>query len=97
MTVSDRTHCVLTVRLEGRRWLADPGFGLSLLHPVPLEDGAVEECGGWAYQVRRLTTQHPLATGELESLLHDLDAGLAPDEVSRLLAVAERLPAQAPR
>lgn len=177
VTASARTHCVLTVRLEGRRWLADPGFGLSLLHPVPLEDRAVEERGGWAYRVRRFdgaasgptwqlqrwrdgqwvlmhttdelpvqqvdvraghhftstyptshfrhglvlarhlpdrhvtvthenvtvrrpgepTTQHPLAPGELESLLHELGAGLSRDEVRRLLAVAERLPPQAPR
>lgn len=35
-----RTHLVVIVTLEGRRWLCDPGFGLSLIRPLPLEDGA---------------------------------------------------------
>ncbi|MBX6751600.1 MAG: arylamine N-acetyltransferase, partial [Micromonosporaceae bacterium] len=49
---SARTHCVLVVTLDGQRLLADPGFGLSLLRPIPLEDGAQDDYGGWAYQVR---------------------------------------------
>lgn len=47
-----RTHCVVVVTLDGQRLLADPGFGLSLLRPIPLEDGAQDDYGGWAYQVR---------------------------------------------
>ncbi|GAB3446733.1 arylamine N-acetyltransferase [Phycicoccus ginsengisoli] len=177
VTASARTHCVLSVRLDGRRWLADPGFGLSLLRPVPLEDGAREDHGGWGYRVRRVdgsvsgptwelqrwregawelmhttdelpvqqvdvrsghhytstypashfrhglmltrhqpgrhttvthehvtvrrpgepTQQHRLEPGELESLLHDLQVGLTPDERSRLLTVVERPRAEPPR
>ena len=33
-TTSPRTHCVVEVTLHGRRLLADPGFGLSLLRPL---------------------------------------------------------------
>lgn len=48
-----RTHCVVEVTLDGRRLLADPGFGMSLLRPIPLEDGAEDDHLGWRYQVRR--------------------------------------------
>jgi len=47
-----RTHCVVVVTLDGERLLADPGFGLSLLRPIPLVDGAQDDHGGWAYRVR---------------------------------------------
>ena len=63
---SARTHCVVTVRLDGARWLADPGFGLSLLHPIRLEDGAREDHGGWAYRVVRVDTATSGATWELQ-------------------------------
>ncbi|WP_457253198.1 arylamine N-acetyltransferase family protein [Pedococcus sp. P5_B7] len=53
VTASARTHCVVAVRLDGTRWLSDPGFGLSLMHPIRLEDGAVEDHGGWAYRMVR--------------------------------------------
>jgi N-hydroxyarylamine O-acetyltransferase len=53
VTASARTHCVLAVRIEGARWLADPGFGLSLMHPIRLADGAQDDHGGWAYRVQR--------------------------------------------
>ena len=43
---SGRTHLVVLVSLDGRRWLCDPGFGLSLLRPLPLEDGAQDEQEG---------------------------------------------------
>lgn len=46
-----RTHLVVVVTLEGRRWLCDPGFGLSVLRPVPLEDGFEEEQDGQRYRV----------------------------------------------
>lgn len=48
-----RTHCVVVVTVDGQRLLADPGFGLSLLRPIPLVDGATDDYGGWAYQVRQ--------------------------------------------
>ena len=54
-----RTHCVVVVTLDGERWLADPGFGLSLLRPIPLTDGAEDDFGGWAYRLREV----PLGRG----------------------------------
>jgi arylamine N-acetyltransferase len=48
-----RTHFVVEVVLDGRRLLADPGFGMSLLRPIPLEDGAEDDQNGWRYRVRR--------------------------------------------
>jgi len=38
--VQGRTHMTVEVRLDGRRLLCDPGFGMSLRRPVPLVDGA---------------------------------------------------------
>lgn len=38
--ISARTHLVVVVTLNGTRYLADPGFGLSLMTPIPIEDGA---------------------------------------------------------
>jgi arylamine N-acetyltransferase len=49
---SPRTHCVIEVTLDGERLLADPGFGMSVMRPIPLEDGA-EDDYGWRHQVRR--------------------------------------------
>ena len=47
-----RTHCVVVVTLDGEPLLADPGFGMSVLRPIPLEDGAEEGHGGWRYRLR---------------------------------------------
>ena len=66
VTAAARTHCVVTARLEGTRWLSDPGFGLSLLHPIAMEDGAQEHHGGWAYRIRRVDTPSSGATWELQ-------------------------------
>ena len=49
-----RTHCVVVVDLDGERLLADPGFGMSLLRPIRLGDGATDDHGGWTYRVRRV-------------------------------------------
>lgn len=38
-----RTHMSLDVELDGRWWMMDPGFGLSLTGPIPREDGARRE------------------------------------------------------
>ena len=54
-----RTHCVVVVTLDGQRLLADPGFGLSLLRPIPLVDGAEDDYGGWPYRLREI----PLGSG----------------------------------
>lgn len=50
---SPRTHCVVEVSLDGERLLADPGFGTSLMRPIPLQDGAEDDYHGWRHQVRR--------------------------------------------
>ena len=52
-----RTHCVVVVddRMARReRLLADPGFGMSLLRPLPLADGATDDFGGWRYRLREV-------------------------------------------
>ena len=38
-----RTHCVVVVTIDGERLLADPGFGMSVLRPIPLADGAEDD------------------------------------------------------
>jgi N-hydroxyarylamine O-acetyltransferase len=52
-TSSPRTHCVVEVSLDGARLLADPGFGMSVVRPIPLQDGAEDDYLGWRHQVRR--------------------------------------------
>ena len=48
-----RTHMVVEVVLDGRRLLCDPGFGMSLLRPIPMENGAQDEYPpGWRHRVR---------------------------------------------
>ena len=48
-----RTHCVVLVTVDGHPLLADPGFGMSVLRPIPLSDGAEDDHGGWRYRLRR--------------------------------------------
>ncbi|UMG94830.1 arylamine N-acetyltransferase [Nocardioides sp. TF02-7] len=55
-TQQGRTHMTVEVRLDGRRLLCDPGFGMSLLRPAPLADGAESDQRGWPYRVRRNDT-----------------------------------------
>ena len=53
-TQQGRTHMVVEVVLDGRRLLCDPGFGMSLLRPIPLADGAEDDyLPGWRYRLRR--------------------------------------------
>lgn len=52
-TVQGRTHMTVEVALDGERLLCDPGFGMSLLRPVPLADGAESDQDGWRYRVVR--------------------------------------------
>lgn len=47
-----RTHMVLVVALDDEELLADPGFGLSTVRPLPLADGAEDDYLGWPLQVR---------------------------------------------
>jgi N-hydroxyarylamine O-acetyltransferase len=39
------------VRLGDRWWLCDPGFGMSLIRPIPLEDGREADHYGWRSRV----------------------------------------------
>jgi arylamine N-acetyltransferase len=53
-TQQARTHMVVEVVLEGERLLCDPGFGMSLLRPIPMTDGAQDDyLPGWRYRLRR--------------------------------------------
>jgi N-hydroxyarylamine O-acetyltransferase len=54
-----RTHCVVLVTVDGEPLLADPGFGMSVLRPIPLVDGSEDDFGGWRYRLR----EEPLGTG----------------------------------
>jgi N-hydroxyarylamine O-acetyltransferase len=54
-----RTHCVVVVTLDGEPLLADPGFGMSVIRPMPLADGAEDDHGGWRYRLREV----PLGPG----------------------------------
>ena len=49
-----RTHLVVIVRLDGEDLLCDPGFGLSILRPHPLRDGAEGEHRGQRFRVDRV-------------------------------------------
>lgn len=48
-----RTHMVVEVQWDGERLLCDPGFGMSLLRPISLADGAEDDHLGWRYRVRQ--------------------------------------------
>ena len=53
-TQQGRTHMVVEVILEGQRVLCDPGFGMSLLRPIPMADGTEDDyLPGWRYRLRR--------------------------------------------
>jgi N-hydroxyarylamine O-acetyltransferase len=49
-----RTHMVVEVVIDGQRHLCDPGFGMSLLRPIVLRDGAEDDYPtGWRHRLRR--------------------------------------------
>ena len=53
-TQQGRTHMVVEVVLEGQRVLCDPGFGMSLLRPIRMADGAEDDyLPGWRHRLRR--------------------------------------------
>lgn len=53
-TQQGRTHMVVEVILGGERLLCDPGFGMSLLRPIPMTDDAEDDyLPGWRYRLRR--------------------------------------------
>lgn len=51
--VQGRTHMTVEVGIDGERLLCDPGFGMSLVRPVLLADGAESDQDGWPYRVHR--------------------------------------------
>lgn len=67
-TRAPRTHCVVEVVLEGRRYLCDPGFGMSLLQPVEMYDGSEIDDHGWRYRLRRRSHGHAGSLWELHRL-----------------------------
>ncbi len=51
-TQQGRTHMVVEAVIEGQRMLCDPGFGMSLLRPIPMVDGAEDDyLPGWQYRL----------------------------------------------
>jgi len=48
-----RTHMLLNVTVDGQPWLADVGFGATLLEPIPLIDGVAIRQGAWIHGVRK--------------------------------------------
>jgi N-hydroxyarylamine O-acetyltransferase len=49
-----RTHMVVEVVIDGQRLLCDPGFGMSLLRPIPMVDEAEDDyLPGWRYRLAR--------------------------------------------
>ena len=46
-----RTHMLLRVVADGSEWLADVGFGASLLEPLAFDAGVVVRQGGWSYRL----------------------------------------------
>ncbi|PZF86447.1 arylamine N-acetyltransferase family protein [Jiangella anatolica] len=50
-TQQGRSHMVVEVVLDGERLLCDPGFGMGLLRPIPMADGAESDQDGWPYRV----------------------------------------------
>jgi N-hydroxyarylamine O-acetyltransferase len=53
-TQQGRTHMVVEVVVDGQRLLCDPGFGMSLLRPIPMADDARDDYpSGWRYRLRR--------------------------------------------
>ena len=86
--LAPRTHFVVEIVLEGERLLADPGFGMSVLRPIRLEDGVEEDQGGWCYRVRRVPgdvaswEMHRLRDGgwELMHVFDELPVRLDDDE-----------------
>jgi N-hydroxyarylamine O-acetyltransferase len=50
--ISPRTHMLLTVNLDGARWIADVGFGEQTpLQPIRLEAGTISEQYAWSYRL----------------------------------------------
>lgn len=68
VTTTGRTHFVVVVTLDGQRLLTDPGFGMSHLRSILLEDGAEDEYLGWRYRIRRVVPGLAGPTWEMHRL-----------------------------
>ncbi|WP_280402020.1 arylamine N-acetyltransferase family protein [Nocardia carnea] len=64
---SARTHMVVEVEVDGRRLLADPGFGFSLLRPIPMRHLAQDTVAGATFRIVRSADAHG-ASWELQRL-----------------------------
>lgn len=53
-SVGTRSHLVVVVDVDGELLLADPGFGMSIVHPIPLLDGHEEEQFGERFRIVRV-------------------------------------------
>lgn len=62
-----RTHMTLNVSDGVRTWLADVGFGATLLEPIPMIDGGIARQGKWTVSVKR----HEDGTWRLRSAERD--------------------------
>ena len=80
-----RSHQITLVEIEGRRWIADVGFGGNgLIDPVPLEEGFEEDQGHDCFRVLRdddygWRLEHKLPTGWRISYAFSLDPFLFQD------------------
>lgn len=73
---STRTHMTVEVRIGEERYLADPGFGLSITGPLSLTPGASRQEPGGEYSIRHQTVDGVdhwslLRNGEVQ---HTVDA-----------------------
>lgn len=48
-----KSHMNLAVDVDGRRYLAEVGFGAGMLRPMPVEDGVVVDQAGWRHRLVR--------------------------------------------
>ncbi|WP_182353847.1 arylamine N-acetyltransferase family protein [Flaviflexus huanghaiensis] len=73
---NQRTHMTLDVELDGRRWMMDPGFGLSLTGPIPREDCARRDEFFGALEIRRIVKDEGIEHWVLrrdDNILHVTD------------------------
>ena len=97
-----RTHCVVSVDVDGERLLADPGFGMSFLRPLVLAEGATDDPiddptdgrAGWSYRLRELRAGE-VRTWELSRWRDEPDGG-PHDGHWELMHTHDELPVQPP-
>ncbi|MFI6641507.1 arylamine N-acetyltransferase [Streptomyces sp. NPDC050504] len=71
-----KTHAMLLIEVDGKRWLSDVGFGTSPLVPIELTDSTDVSDGVWRYRLRRreitpgadgYALYHPAREGETDN------------------------------